>query len=709
VIATQGRRKTRAGTLHAALASAGTLLILSALPCASAGAAEGAVAPLPASDYAVRHVCAAPAPGYAGCLALELVPKTAAARAHTHPLGITRSAPIVAAKASEGAFGLRPQDLRSIYALPTTTTVAPTQTIALVDAYNDLSAEADLKVYDKEFGLPECTVVNKCFEQVNKHGEAGNLPFPATSNAMATEEASCTDGNKMACKEVEEAEGWATEISLDIEVSHATCESCKIVLVEADSASFSDLEEAEKAAGNLGATEISNSWGGPQPGETAADDDASSFNHPRTVITAAAGDDGYLDWDAEESSERGYVDYPASSPHVVAVGGTRLQGPLGPGGTWAGEQVWNGDGAGGGGCSTELIAASWQQSTSDWSSVGCGKHRAVADVSADADPYTGVAVYYSGFECKYEEGGTTHLTHWCTIGGTSLASPLIASVYALVGGANGVEYPAETLYENEAEDPTTLHDIVSGSNGECTQPFNEEDGLSGCTALQEAASCSEKAICLAREGYDGPTGVGTPDGITAFKPVSEAVRRANEEKRAAARKLSEEERQREAKKKEEEAKKKEEEAATKNPDGGSTTGTSTTGAGAVSPTSDATGNSSGTTTLSIAAGAPTIKLTAFALTPSALISLNRVRPKVADVDFVFTLSVATRVRVSIAKRVRVRGVEQWVLIPGSVTFTATRGRNRRHLSSRDGLTPGSYRLTLTAQHGSARSITFQIQ
>jgi len=118
-------------------------------------AAASVVSPLPESDYTVRHVCAAPAPGYAGCLALELVGKTAAARAHTHPLGITTNRPIAAAKASEGAFGLRPQDLHSIYALPRP--ASSTQTIALVDAYNDLSAEADLKVYDEEFGLPECT------------------------------------------------------------------------------------------------------------------------------------------------------------------------------------------------------------------------------------------------------------------------------------------------------------------------------------------------------------------------------------------------------------------------------------------------------------------------------------------------------------------------------------------------------------------------
>jgi len=254
-------------------------------------AVASVVSPLPESDYTVRHVCAPPALGYAGCLALELVPRTAAARAHAHPLGITRSQPITAAKASEGAFGLRPQDLHSIYQLPTT--VASTQTIALVDAYNDLTAEADLKVYDEEFGLPECTGTNKCFEQVNQKGqnaEAGKLPFPASIGERAKEEATCESGPRRttreeACKEVQEADGWAEEISLDIEASHATCQNCKIVLVEANSASFEDLEEAEKAAAKLGATEISDSWGGPVSGETAAEDNASSFNQRGIVVT----------------------------------------------------------------------------------------------------------------------------------------------------------------------------------------------------------------------------------------------------------------------------------------------------------------------------------------------------------------------------------------------------------------------------------------
>jgi hypothetical protein len=704
-------------------------------------AAASAVSPLPESDYTVRPVCGAPAPGYAGCLALELVPKTAAARAHTHPLGITRSALTEAGKAAEicehptpgkGCFGLRPQDLHSIYQLPTTTTVASTQTIALVDAYNDLTAEADLNLYSKEFGLSElaaCTAgeTDECFEQVNQNGETGKPPFPASTKAREAEEAVCKskavskrsqEAKEAACKEVEEADGWSEEISLDIEVSHATCQSCKIVLVEANLALFTDLEEAEKTAARLGATEISNSWGGPEQGVTPRLDDESPFNDPGTVITAAAGDDGYLDWDAEHEEERGFADYPASSPHVVAVGGTRLQS----GETWAGETVWNdggmsegapnGYGAGGSGCSVALAAPIWQQSTSDWESVGCGEDRAVADVSADADPYTGIAMYDSTAECKYAEGGALYETHWCTIGGTSLASPLIASVFALAGGAGGVAYPAETLYENEIEHPASLHDITSGSNGSCAAQFDEEDGLSGCTVLQEAADCSEEAICLAREGYDGPTGVGTPNGIAAFEPTDEEVKHKSEKRReetlSARAKLREEERQREAKKKEEEEeeekeKKEEEKNAANGSGGGSTTGSAS---GTASP-SGTPSNPSSTTTSSIS-GRPTIKLSAFALTPTALLALNRARPKVSSVGFAFVLSAAARVRATLAKLVRVHGHSRWVSVPGALTFSAAKGRNQRHLTSSDRLASGRYRLTLAPQHGSARSITFRV-
>ena len=283
-------------------------------------AAASVVSPLPESDYTVRPVCAAPAPGYAGCLALELVPKTAAARAHTHPLGITSEpADRGGAKASEGAFGLRPQDLHSIYALPTT--AASTQTIALVDAYNDLSAEADLKVYDEEFGLPACTAANGCFEQVNQKGrtQSRKTALPREHRSKSKRRSDCKTGpreaREAACKEVEEADGWAEEMSLDIEVSHATCQSCKIMLVEANSASFEDLEEAEQTAASARRHRDLELLGRPRAGRDAEGRHASPFNHPGTVITASAGDDGYLDWDAEARAERASPTIPPP-PHT---------------------------------------------------------------------------------------------------------------------------------------------------------------------------------------------------------------------------------------------------------------------------------------------------------------------------------------------------------------------------------------------------------
>ncbi len=493
-------------------------IVVGLVLCCAHNAAAATISPLPRSNYTVRSVCAAPAGGRAGCLALQLVPQTTEARAHTHPLGMIRAAPVATRSPTAGDYGLRPQDLHSAYQLPNNAVGA--QTVALVDAYNDPTAETDLKAYDAEFGLPECTTGDGCFKQVNQNGEAGNPPFPKTIKELET----ARKGTRAKREEAAEATGWALEISLDIEVTHATCQSCDILLVESNAPSYEDLEKAERSAAALGAREISNSWAGPEEGETPELEGTGPFNHPGIVITAAAGDDGYLNWDSESSEEKGYVNFPASSPHVVAVGGTRLS--LGTGGEWAGETVWNGDHATGGGCSAVFTAQSWQQSVSDWSTVGCGTKRAVADVAADADPYTGIAVHDTSPECEYvyEEAGVKHVAYWCTIGGTSVASPLIASVFALAGGANGVAYPAETLYENELKSPASLHDVAVGSNGECSKPFLE-DGLSACTPAEEAVkSCASEAICLAGTGYDGPTGVGTPDGIAAFKlPFSPPV------------------------------------------------------------------------------------------------------------------------------------------------------------------------------------------
>jgi hypothetical protein len=605
---------------------------------------------------------------------------------------------------------LSPQQLHTAYALPTN--ASSPQTIAIVDVYNDLGAEADLSAYDKQFGLPtfpacSTNVTKACFEKVNQNGEVENLPFPASKTEREKEEATCKGrkGTKIgeeACKEVEEADGWAGEIATDVEVAHTVCQNCRIVLVEAKAALFPDLEVAEEtaaksiSAGGMGATEISNSWGGPEAGE-----DSKAFDHAGIVITAAAGDDGYLDWAAENPEERGLPDYPASSPHVVAVGGTRLT--LGASGQWTGETVWNdggtnqksepeGYGATGGGCSTLFAAQPWQLEVRDWSSVGCGFKRAVADISADGDPYTGVAVYDS----TPFEGSVG----WTTIGGTSVASPIVASIFALAGGAHGVAYPAQTLYENLVATPGSLHDVTSGSNGACGNPFNTEPGpnfgTSGCEASVEAQQCSGRTICLAGKGYDGPSGVGTPNGIAAFQPLTEEGKRKAEEQKV---------------KEKAEAEAEAEEEQRHESQGGSS-GPSA-GGHPSAPIPTAVAPPTGIGPPATAPQSPTKSifvpiLSALTLTRTATAALSHPQPKASQLAFAFTSSTRARVRVTLAKLIRVRGHMRWQTLPYTLTITAAKGRDSAHLSAHTHLAPGRYRLTLTPLHGKARTLTFQV-
>jgi hypothetical protein len=662
------------------IAGCAAALAIVVLSPACAEASEAGGAPLPASSYSVHSVCPAPAPGHAACMAEQLVPETPQARARTHPLGVARLATRATGPAASGAFGLRPEDLHRAYSLPTDAT--ETQTIALVDAYNDPTIEEDLGKFDTEFSLPECTSANGCFEKVGQNGEPSALPFPETAAELKSAETACKGGNGKACELVREAKGWTVEISLDVETAHSICQTkCKIVLVEADSDSDLDLEEAERTAERLHATEISNSWGGPEcigAGDCAPD--SSAFNDPGTVITASAGDDGFLNWLEEAAGE--YANFPAASPRVVAVGGTRLE--LGARGEWAGESVWNdggeneegekeGHGAGGGGCSVQFEAQPWQQEVSDWHDVGCGHMRAVADVSADADPYTGVAVYDSSGnppslgqpgEC---DGGSGANAHWCTIGGTSLASPLIASTFALAGGAHGVAYPARTLYENVARTPSVLHDVTTGSNGECRKPFEEplseeEFPKTGCEVSEEALSCNSTLICQAGPGYDGPTGLGTPDDITAFVPL---------------------------------------EGETSGNAGGAPTGGSTGGPGPVA------GQSAPAPTPAATPSTPAPRISGLALTLKALIALNANRPRLAKLGFAFVLNVAARVQVSLQRHTTKHHRSRWAPL-SQLAINALAGQNLEQLSGRGRLSPGSYRLSLTPAHGAAESLDFKI-
>ena len=248
--------------------------------------------------------------------------------------------------------------------------------------------------------------------------------------------------------------GWAGEISLDVDMVSAICPNCHILLVEASTGNFPDLGAAVNTAVRMGAKFVSNSYGGSEyAGETSAD--TAYYRHPGVAITVSTGDSGYG------------ISYPASSPYVTAVGGTTLKTANNSRG-WS-ETAWSGSGSG---CSAFEARPAMQNS----SNTGCAR-RSTADVAAVADPATGVAAYDS-----YGNSG------WGVYGGTSAAAPIIASVYALAGNPGATDATATYPYSH----PGSLYDVTSGTNGTCGSQ------------------------CTAAIGWDGLTGLGTPDGIAAF-------------------------------------------------------------------------------------------------------------------------------------------------------------------------------------------------
>jgi hypothetical protein len=700
------------------------------LLCTTGLALAATVSPLPEADYTTRSVCSKPVPGHAGCLAIELVGRTPAARAHTHPLGMRSSRAIAAASPGEGAYGLRPQDLHDAYfpgktELPDAPASTP-QTIALVDAYNDPKAEVDLASYDQAFGLPSLHACGAnegaCFEQVGQDGTT-ELPFPKSETEREAREAVCLSARakesrreleerEEACVEVEEAEGWAVEISTDVEMAHAVCQNCRILLVEASTSSFGDLEAAEETAVRLGATEVSDSWGGEKPTvDSAAFDHPATTSHPGVVVTAAAGDEGYLNWTAaaqaatEKEAYYSGADYPASSPEVVAVGGTKLTMS---GGARESETVWNEDpdpeggnqGAGGSGCSEAFGAPSWQRAVPDWSEVGCGSKRAVADVSADADPYTGVAVYDS-VPSVHEEGGKVVNTPigWWPIGGTSVASPIIASMFALAGGDPALsggshkgEYAVEALYSHLGS--SSLYDVTEGSSGACDGSYAGCDG-----SLSSPLDCGAGAwICNAVIGYDGPTGVGTPNGIDAFES-GEAPAKGDQEG---------------------EPKTSPPEEADRSPgtglEAGGSAGSESSGAQTLGSSSSGStsggpsGTSSGSPTRS--GSATTIKagarISALALTANARTALRHGRLAIAQVAFSLRASQAVILRVTLTVQVGAGRHAHWRALSGSLSFAAIKGLNRRRLRGAGTLAPGLYRLSFVPAGGTSRAIVFRL-
>jgi hypothetical protein len=401
------------------------------------------------SQVTVENVCGAARPGYATCAAQTLVRRSTRARVRPRigsratftqifprGRGAVSRAVVTAAGAGSAWAAAAPQAgtpayLQQAYDLTyLSQTAGASDTVAVVDAYNDPTAESDLAAYRSTYGLPACTTANGCFTKVNQNGASSPLPRASSS--------------------------WEQEMSLDLDAVSALCPSCRIVLVETNSAYVGDLDAGIAAAQGLGADQISNSWGTDSTSPVGV----SSF--PGVSVIAAAGDHGY--------PGAGVDSYPAAFPGVTAAGGTTLT-PDGAGARGFSESAWSLNGsepglAGASGCDLHEAKPSYQTDT------GC-TGRAWTDVSADANPATGLIVYDSG------NGG------WLLMGGTSLATPLIAAYEAVTGiGAAGPQWP----YRNSA----TLSDPVTGSTGTCAPAI--------------------LYVCNAGPGYDGPTGAGSISG-----------------------------------------------------------------------------------------------------------------------------------------------------------------------------------------------------
>ncbi len=320
--------------------------------------------------------------------------------------------------------GIGPADIKSAYKLDTTKGAGAT--IAIIDAFNYPNAASDLAAYRSNYGLPACTVASGCLKIVNQNGATSPLPANSPSG-----------------------DDWSVEAALDLDSASAACPNCKLILIEAQDDQGSGLYTANDTAAALGATVASNSWGGPDDGTSASLE--THFNHAGTGYFVASGDSG---------NTGSSPDYPSTSAFVTGVGGTSLVKASNTRG-WT-EGAWSGAGSS---CSKTIGKPSYQTSSV------CAK-RAAADVSAVADPNTGVAVYNAA------NGG------WIVVGGTSAACPLVAAMYALTGhGTAGPSY----AYAHT----TSYFDVTTGKNGSCGT-----------------------AMCNAGAGWDGPTGIGSPNGAS---------------------------------------------------------------------------------------------------------------------------------------------------------------------------------------------------
>jgi N-acetylneuraminic acid mutarotase len=415
--------KPRTGRPRAALALLATIATVAGLAVAVAAPAQAAPPASPSAKQTANYLPA-------GCNSAQESSKGrdfARCFALIHTDGAGKVQPN---DATPPATALGPAQIQNAYNLPAS---GQGQTVAVVDAFGYSTAEADLAVFRSQYGLPPCTTANGCFKKVDQNGGTN---YPADDS------------------------GWALESALDLDAVSSACPACNIMLVEGNDNGFDNLGIAVNTAVSLGAKFVSNSYGvaGEMPNEQTYDH---YYDHPGVAVTASTGDAGNVS------------NWPAADPNVVAVAGTKLAHDSSTRG-WH-ETAWD---SGGSGCSPYEPRPDYQQALS----TNCPNNRAQGDISADADPDSGLAVYDS---IPSQFG-----VNWLQIGGTSLSSPLTAAMYALAGTPVAGTYPVTYPYQAPAG---ALNDITEGTNGSCGN-----------------------VLCTAGPGWDGPTGLGTPNGVAAL-------------------------------------------------------------------------------------------------------------------------------------------------------------------------------------------------
>ncbi len=323
--------------------------------------------------------------------------------------------------------GWGPPDLQSAYQIDPTKIPATKPTIAIIDAYGYATLESDLATYRSTYGLPACTTANGCLKILNQTGQTS--PLPAAPPA---------------------GDDWTVETALDVDMASAACPLCNIVVIQATDDTSDGLFVANNIPATIGATVVSNSWGGPEQAGSPSTAYETYFNHSGIAVFVSAGDSGYDD------AGQG-PDYPATSAYVIAVGGTNLAKAANSRG-WT-ETAWT---SGGSACSLSIPKPSYQSGTM------C-MYKATTDIAAVGDPQTGVAVYNKGA--------------WQVVGGTSASSPLVAAIFAATGNGN-----PSGLGAFVKANASILWDVTSGRTGS-----------------------GGHILCNAGAGWDGPTGYGTPN------------------------------------------------------------------------------------------------------------------------------------------------------------------------------------------------------